>query len=262
MRMNRREFLSRTTVFLLGSLFGFNPFSKSRASDSQEAASSSQPRIALIIDDIGANLSGLTPFLDLGIAMTFAVLPRLSKSQEAAEIIRGEDHEIMLHQPMEPSDPYLDPGPGALYVGYGSNKIMRIMEENISQIPYATGVNNHMGSRFTTCLEEISDTLHVVKDRGLFFVDSLTTNRSMAYKTAKDLHMPATARDFFLDHISEEAAILRQLHNLRRYSLKHGHAVGIGHPFPETARAIRTFLAGNKDLDSTWVHISSLIKPA
>jgi hypothetical protein len=193
--------------------------------------------------------------------MTFAVLPRLSKSQEAAGIIHGEGHEIMLHQPMEPSDPCLDPGPGALYVGYGSNKIVRIMEENISQIPHVTGVNNHMGSRFTTCQEEISDTLHVVKDRGLFFVDSLTTNRSMAYKTAKHLHLPATARDFFLDHISEEAAILRQLHHLKRYSLKHGHAVGIGHPFPETVKAIRTFLARNKEPDIAWVPISSLIKP-
>jgi polysaccharide deacetylase 2 family uncharacterized protein YibQ len=260
--MNRREFLSRTAVLLLGSFVGFNPFSKSQASDTQDTPPSAQSRIALIIDDIGANLSGARPFLDLGIPMTFAILPRLAKTQEAAEIIHSEGHEIMLHQPMEPIDRYLDPGPGALYVGYGSNKITTIMEENISHIPFAVGVNNHMGSKFTTYQEEVLETLQVVKERGLFFVDSLTTNRSMAYQTAKDLRVPTAARDFFLDHTLEEPVILHQLHSLKRYSLKHGHAVGIGHPFPETAGAIRTFLMGNKQSGITWVHISSLIKTA
>jgi polysaccharide deacetylase 2 family uncharacterized protein YibQ len=260
--MDRRDFLSRTTVFLLGSFLGFNPFSKSQASESQDTSFAAQSRIALIIDDIGANLSHATPFLDLGIPITFAVLPRLAKSQEAAEIIHTEGHEIMLHQPMEPIDRYLDPGPGALYVGYGSNKITRIMEENISQIPFAIGVNNHMGSRFTTYPKEVLETLQVVKERGLFFVDSLTINRSMAYKTARDLHMPAAERDFFLDNVLEEPAILRQLYGLKKYSLKHGQAVGIGHPFRETASAIQTFLTDNKESGIEWVHISSLIKTA
>jgi polysaccharide deacetylase 2 family uncharacterized protein YibQ len=260
--MNRRDFLSRTTVFLLGSFLGFNPFSKSQASENKDNSSSPQPRISLIIDDIGANLSHAMPFLDLGIPMTFAVLPHLAKSQEAAEIIHADGHEIMLHQPMEPIDHYLDPGPGALYVGYGSNKITRIMEENISQIPFAIGVNNHMGSRFTAYQEEVLEALQVVKERGLFFVDSLTTNRSMAYKTARNLHMPAAERDFFLDNVLEERAILRQLYGLKRYSLRHGHAVGIGHPFRETASAIQTFLMDNKESGITWVHISPLIKSA
>jgi polysaccharide deacetylase 2 family uncharacterized protein YibQ len=258
--MNRREFLSRTTVFLLGSFLGFNSFSKSEASDTRDASSSSPSRIALIIDDIGANLSRARPFLDLGIPITFAILPRLARTQEAAEMIHNEGHEIMLHQPMEPINRDLDPGPGALYVGYGSNKITTIMEENISHIPFAIGVNNHMGSKFTACQEGVLEALQVVKERGLFFVDSLTTNRSTAYETAKDLHMRAAARNFFLDHTLEEPAILQQLHKLKRYALKHGHAVSIGHPFPKTARAIRTFLKTSKESGITWVHISSLIK--
>jgi polysaccharide deacetylase 2 family uncharacterized protein YibQ len=260
--MKRREFLSKTAAFLVGSFFGFNAFSESRASIDKHGLSSSPSRIALIIDDIGANLSCPRPFLDLGIPLTFAVLPHLAKTQEAAEIIHAEGHEIMLHQPMEPIAPYLDPGPGALYVGYGSNKITAIMEDNISQIPFAIGVNNHMGSRFTACQEEVSETLQVVKERGLFFVDSLTTSRSMAFKTARGLHMPAAERDFFLDNVMEEPAILRQLYRLSRCSMKFGQAVAIGHPFPETARAIQTFLMANKESGVTWVPISSLIKTA
>jgi polysaccharide deacetylase 2 family uncharacterized protein YibQ len=260
--MNRRDFLSRSAVFLLGSFLGFNPFSQSEASENQGTSPVAQSRISLIIDDIGANLSHLTPFLDLGIPITFAVLPRLGKTQEAAQMIHADGHEILLHQPMEPINHDLDPGPGALYVGYGSNKITRIMEENISQIPFAIGVNNHMGSRFTSCQKEVLEALEVVKERGLFFVDSLTTNRSTAYKTARDLHMPAAERDVFLDDVLEERAILRQLNGLKRHALRHGHAVGIGHPFRETAGAIQTFLRDNRDSGITWVHISPLIKTA
>jgi polysaccharide deacetylase 2 family uncharacterized protein YibQ len=259
--MIRREFLSKTAFFVLGSFLGFNFFSKARASDRQDSDSFGQPSIALIIDDIGENLSRARPFLDLGIPLTFAVLPHLTKSQEAAVEIHNAGHEIMLHQPMEPSDHNLNPGPGALYVGYGSNKITRIMEENISAVPFATGVNNHMGSKFTTFQEEVLEALQVVKGKGLFFVDSLTTSRSQAYKIALTLHLPAAARNAFLDNALEASAILRQLHRLEDCALRNGHAIGIGHPFPETAAAIRCFLEEPKELSFTWTHISSLIHP-
>jgi len=109
-----------------------------------------------------------------------------------------------------------------------------------------------MGSRFTASLKEMFETLQVVKDRGLFFVDSLTTGDSKGYKTAKTLHLPATSRDVFLDNRVEESSILRQLHQLKGIASRHGHAVGIGHPFAETSRAIRQFLKGSRKRSLNW----------
>ena len=145
-------------------------------------------------------------------------------------------------------------------MGYGSNKIVRIMEENISRIPFVVGVNNHMGSRFTRYEGEVFETLQVVKEKGLFFVDSLTTGRSKAYETARNLNMPAASRNVFLDNVLEESAIIRQLSLLKKSALKHGHSVGIGHPFPETARAIRSFLKEPGAPGFAWVHVSRLIE--
>ena len=258
--MNRREFLARTAFFLLGSLLKVNESSKAYAFEHLSGESSIEPSISLIIDDIGANLSGAKMFLDLDIPITFAVLPHLCKSQEAADLVHNTGHEIMLHQPMEPDDRHLDPGPGALFVGYGSNKIVRIMEENISLIPFVAGVNNHMGSRFTRYSDEVLETLQVVKEKGLFFVDSLTTSRSKAYATARNLNLPAASRNVFLDNILEESVILRQLSLLKKRALKQGHSVGIGHPFPETARAIHAFLKETGDPGFTWVHVSRVIE--
>jgi uncharacterized protein len=191
--------------------------------------------------------------------MTFAVLPHFLRSEELALEFHDAGHEILLHQPMEPRNPEVDPGPGALYVGDGPDKIMEVMERNIAAIPYATGVNNHMGSKFTTRQKEMHQTLQVVKERGLFFVDSLTASDSKGYKTARRLHMPAACRNVFLDNQLEVGAILRQLQRLARASLIYGHAIGIGHPFPETAKGIGAFLKDFKDSQIEFVGVSRLV---
>jgi polysaccharide deacetylase 2 family uncharacterized protein YibQ len=261
--MDRRKFLVRGASFLVGSLLGLNSLSRALACSNPPFTSLLQPCIALIIDDIGCSLCRARQFLEFGAPITFAILPRLAKSEELAAKIHELGHEIMLHQPMEPSSADIDPGPGALYVGDGVRKISKIMEENITVVPFATGVNNHMGSKFTACQSAVQDALQVIKESGLFFIDSLTTNRSEAYKTAKELHMPTACRNVFLDNRLEEKAILRQLDRLKRIALKYGQAIGIGHPFPETARAIGLFL--KQDLPKTGislVHASHLLDAA
>jgi polysaccharide deacetylase 2 family uncharacterized protein YibQ len=252
--MDRRNFLLKSTSFLWGALFGLNGFSKALASGRPK------PRIALIIDDIGPSFYRARQFLKLGIPITFAILPRFRKSHPLAMEINSQGHEIMLHQPMEPYQSAISPGPGALYVGDEGARIFKIMEENISDVPFVAGVNNHMGSKFTTREKEMGDVLTFVKERGLFFVDSVTTGRSTAFETAKRLHIHAAFRNIFLDNRIEGSAILSQLHKLKRHALKYGRAIGIGHPFPETARAIDHFLRDQRDSGLSFVHISHVIQ--
>lgn len=259
--MDRRTFLLTASSFILGNLFRVHSVSKAFAYDHIDPNPPTKPRVALIIDDIGATLCHAKPFLELRIPITFAILPRLSKSEESAFLVHQEGHELMLHQPMEPRNRTLSPGPGALYVGDEGSKISHTLEENISCVPFAGGMNNHMGSRFTASPREMLETLQVVKNKGLFFVDSLTAGDSKGFKTAKTLHLPSTSRDVFLDNTLEVGAILRQLHHLRGIALRHGQAVGIGHPFVETARAIRLFLKDLKEPEVQFVHMSAMVQP-
>jgi polysaccharide deacetylase 2 family uncharacterized protein YibQ len=257
--MDRRAFLFRSASFLVGGLLGLDRFSKAYAFWELKDLSHFQPRMALIIDDIGRSRSSARRFLELGVPMTFAILPRLGKSHDLGIEIHAEGHEIMLHQPMEPYASDIDPGPGALYVGDGPKRILRIMEENISGLPFFTGVNNHMGSRFTACQREMTEVLEVIKEKDLFFIDSLTTSRSKAYKTARSLRITTACRNIFLDNHLQVPAILSQLRKLQRHALKYGYAIGIGHPFQETARAIGQFLKGPKDSRTSLVYISDLL---
>ena len=116
-----------------------------------------------------------------------------------------------------------------------------------------------MGSRFTSCEKEMNEVLQVVKSKGFFFVDSLTTNHSAAYSTAKKLEVSTARRHIFLDNCLEESAILSQLQRLKDIALRNGYAVGIGHPFPETAKAVERFLGTLKGSPFNLVYISQVL---
>lgn len=257
--INRRRFLLKSAITTAGCLLGLTSFSKAFALE-ETKKNQNGSRISLIIDDIGYSVSRARRFLELDVPITFSILPRLADSASLSLEIKRSGHEIMLHQPMEPYNPSLDPGPGALYAGYGEERIMRVIEENISEIPFAAGINNHMGSKFTAIPDKMYHALRIVKEKNMFFVDSLTSNHSKGFATARSLNMAAAHRNIFLDNIVEESAILYQLLKLAKIAHEHGSAVGIGHPFPETASAIKTFCNRLTDSRVSLVHISEVIK--
>ncbi|MEW6185259.1 MAG: divergent polysaccharide deacetylase family protein [Thermodesulfobacteriota bacterium] len=255
--MNRRAFLFQSgSIFLSGFL---GPGTWSRAFGFSNPGKTSLPRIALIIDDFGYSRSQAKWFWDLGVPITFAILPKLEKSLDLAHEIHARGHEIMLHQPMEPQDSHLNPGPGAIFVGYGAERIKNVVQENIAAIPYASGVNNHMGSRLTECQREMQAVLHVVEQHDLFFVDSFTSTQSVAYREASKRQLPSARRNVFLDHYRIEAQILNQLLQLEFHARAHGSAIGIGHPYPETSRAIARYLTAPHNPAKYLVHMSMVL---
>jgi len=265
---HRRFFLVNGLTYLAGTLLGLNLFSIAEANERhiwpmtkprRQGMSFSAPvsRIALIIDDIGYSISQARAFLSLNMPMTFSILPQLRHSNRLADEITGKGHEVMLHQPMEPYSNEIHPGPGAVYISYGNRKIEKTIEENLSQIPQATGVNNHMGSRFTSCSSKVVQALKIIKKKDLFFVDSLTSRHSQAYKMARRLNMRTAPRNVFLDHIPDIQAVRRQLMHLKQHALKHGAAIGIGHPHLSTLTALRNFKQ-KLDEKEPWLELVSI----
>jgi polysaccharide deacetylase 2 family uncharacterized protein YibQ len=116
-----------------------------------------------------------------------------------------------------------------------------------------------MGSKFTASEHDILDTLRVIKDRNLFFIDSCTSTRSKAYATARQIHMASACRNVFIDNQREVGAILDQLNKLRQRACWAGGAIGIGHPFPETVQAIAHFLQDPRSAMIDWCYVSDLV---
>ena len=244
-----------------GGLLGLLNVSKGFAVENTRSQSQNHqtPKIALIIDDIGYNRSLAWQFVELNEILTFSILPQVSYSRELAFELNDQGYEVMLHQPMEPYNNSCDPGPGALFVGDNAQRIKKTLQANIRGIPFAKGVNNHMGSKFTSSPSEIGDALKVIRSRGMFFVDSYTSSHSLAHATARRYHMLTAHRNVFLDNVHEESAIMSQLVNLQKHAMLYGRAIGIGHPFPETARAIGRFAKRLKRSNVSLVPVSDIL---
>jgi uncharacterized protein len=256
---SRRQLIKYICLMTGGGLLGLLKVSTGFAAANTPSQKVQHPKIALIIDDIGYNRSLAWQFVSLNEILTFSILPQISYSRELAFELNDQGYEVMLHQPMEPFNNCCDPGPGALFVGDNAQHIEKTLQTNFQGIPFAKGVNNHMGSKFTASPNEIGNALKVIRSRGLYFVDSYTSSRSLAHATARRYHMPTAHRNVFLDNVRDESAIMSQLVHLQNHARLYGRAIGIGHPFPETARAIGRFARKLKHSNVSLVPVSHIL---
>ncbi len=199
-----------------------------------------RPRVALIIDDIGYDRSLAEKLIALDAPLTFAVLPHSPHRKALARLADERGREVLLHLPMEPREyPAVDPGPGALLAAMTPDELLQELERDLQAVPFARGVNNHMGSRLTADADRMNQVFSVLKRRGLFFVDSRTSEESACRSAARLFQVPFAQRDVFLDHRPEPEFIRRQLSALVRLARSRGEAIGIAHPHPATYAVLR-----------------------
>ncbi len=191
-----------------------------------------KPKVAIIIDDLGYNRDIDDAFLHLHAPLSFAFLPKAPYTKflaNEAHKIGGRD--ILVHIPMEPINPAINTGPGELLTNMDLDTLLEVLKEDISEVPWAIGANNHMGSKFTTDKKVMTWVLEELKRRGMFFIDSRTTAMSIAYNIAKELGVPTAKRDVFLDRNPNPIAIRKELKRLVKIAKEKGYAIAIGHPF-------------------------------
>jgi polysaccharide deacetylase 2 family uncharacterized protein YibQ len=201
------------------------------------------PRVAIIIDDLGYDRHLAEKLVQLNAPFTLAILPFSPHLETVSRLAHASGLEIILHLPMEPVEyPEIQPGPGALLTSMTADEMLRVLEADLDSLPHIKGVNNHMGSRLTAHAEKIYQVFSVLKKRGLFFVDSRTTDESICRPSARLFQIPFAQRDVFLDHSTDANAIRKQVRLLVRIAYQKGEAVGIGHPNPATVSVLREAL--------------------
>ncbi|HKJ28697.1 MAG TPA: divergent polysaccharide deacetylase family protein [Desulfuromonadales bacterium] len=219
------------------------------------------PLVTIIMDDLGRSLYTAEALLALPQAVTFAIIPGEAQAVQVAELAYAGDREVMLHTPMEPQGyPAVNPGEDALFVEYSDQEIRRRLDEFLAYLPHVTGINNHMGSRFTEDARALTPVMKSLQEKGLFFVDSRTTGRTLAAETARRYNVPTMERDVFLDNVAEVDAIVTQIQKLEAKARKQGMAIGICHPYPETLEALRRELPGLVERGISLVPVSVLLQ--
>jgi polysaccharide deacetylase 2 family uncharacterized protein YibQ len=246
--------VKNTWLFCL--LLSLLPFSSWAA---ESPPSLKHPAIALIIDDIGDSLYLGLRAVHLPGAVTCAFLPHTGHAQQLAIAAHNLNKEVMLHLPMESKDGE-NPGPGTLNLSMTRAEFITTFRDDLAAIPYAAGVNNHMGSLLTSHPRHMSWLMNEINQRGdLFFVDSRTTEATVAQRVAQESGVPNLRRNVFLDNDQRPEAIARQFSRLLDLAKRHGHAVAIGHPHPATLAFLEQQLPRLNEQGVQLISISQLI---
>jgi polysaccharide deacetylase 2 family uncharacterized protein YibQ len=196
--------------------------------------------VAVVVDDIGFEPSVLASLAALNAPLALAVIPSAPHAAEAARLAREKGWDLLVHLPMDPESGRAEKG--SLGPKDGDESLRAGVLDALTRLPGALGVNNHQGSKATADARVVRAVLEVVKEKGLFFLDSRTTPASVVGLEASKLGVPYLARDVFLDDAAAESAdpggapgaLETAWEKGVSLAKKRGQAILIGHPRKET----------------------------
>jgi polysaccharide deacetylase 2 family uncharacterized protein YibQ len=203
----------------------------------EQAGDEAPVRIALIIDDMGNRKVAGEKALALPGVVTYAFLPQTPYAREQATRAHEQGREVMLHLPME-SDRGNRLGAGALTLSMTQEEFNATLESDLASVPFVAGVNNHMGSLLTRNPTAMRWLMGSLRKADLFFIDSRTTDATVAERVARERLVATARRHVFLDNIQDREVVLEQLKSLVETARQQGSAIGIAHPRPETLEVL------------------------
>lgn len=216
-------------------------------------------RIAIVLDDWGYNLNNIPAVDEIKHPFTAAVLPNLPYSRQVAQELQARGAEIILHLPMESKEKRrLEKN--TILVSSGEKAIKGIIEEDLLSIIYAKGVSNHMGSRATESARTMEIVLKELKKRGLYFLDSFVTTKSVCASLARKLGIVFGKRDIFLDNKEDAVYIKGQLDKLKLRARSKGNAIGIGHDRKITLEVLKEAMPQMEKEGYKLVLLSEVVK--
>lgn len=192
--------------------------------------SNEQKQVAIVIDDFGNGMKGTEEILSLPHRLTVAVMPFLPTTEKDAKLAYKKGHEVIVHLPMEPlhgKKSWL--GPGAITTDLTDDEVRKRVNEAIDAIPHAVGMNNHMGSKVTADERIMRIILEVCHERGLYYLDSKTTGKSVVATLAKELSVPFLENELFFDEQYTTSHIIKQANLLMNKIEQDNEIIAIGH---------------------------------
>ena len=166
----------------------------------------------------------------------------------------------MLHLPMEAhhnDDPY--PENYIISSKMNVNQVARRVNDALASVPFAEGVNNHMGSKATENKQLMSLIFSEIKNKNLFFVDSRVTLKTICGPLARQTQIPFAERDVFLDNQHDRVQIEYQFTQLAAEARRQGYAIGIGHARSLTWTIVREQLKKLSDEGFEIVPVKALV---
>ncbi|AIZ79163.1 divergent polysaccharide deacetylase family protein [Actinobacillus equuli] len=213
-------------------------------------------KLAIVIDDIGYRMKEDNAIYALPKEVSVAIIPVAPYATARAKKAYEQKRDVLIHLPMQPQNKQQPIESGALMIGTSEAKVSQLIQAARNQVPYAIGLNNHMGSGATADRTTMSHLMKVMAQQQLFFLDS-KTGPSVAAKVAKEFGVKALERNLFLDDSDLLSDVQRQFDTAIEYARKHGSAILIGHPRKNSVAVLEQGIA-NLPQDIQLVSMGSL----
>ncbi|MDH2925516.1 hypothetical protein EV693_10555 [Nicoletella semolina] len=214
-------------------------------------------KLAIVIDDIGYRAKNDEAIYQLPKEVAVAIIPSTAQATARAKQAFGQQRDVIIHLPMQPKNKAQPIEREALLVGMNEAEVRKLMAFAQQKVPYAVGLNNHMGSLATTDKALMRHLMTILAEQKLFFLDSKTAGKSVAVATAKEAGVKALVRHIFLDDSDELVDVERQFQRAIEYARKYGTAIVIGHPRKNSIEVLQKGLA-NLPTDIQLVSMSHL----
>ncbi|MEM1192485.1 MAG: divergent polysaccharide deacetylase family protein [Pseudomonadota bacterium] len=255
-------FVPSTSEKIVGGLSGETPGATAVSTTPVIAeavdTANAQPRIAIVFDDVGLDPGVFDTLLTLPGPVTHSFLAYAPDISAMAPRASALGHGVLLHLPMEPVGPE-DPGPRALTTGASPSAFRRNLAWNLDQLAGYSGVNNHMGSRLTANRGRMTAVMRALRDRQVYFLDSVTSPRTVGAQIAAREGTLYLRRDVFLDPEAGRETVRQQLAQTEAIARRSGFAIAIAHPRPDTIAVIGPWLASAKARGFTLVTTDDLV---
>lgn len=192
----------------------------------------SEKTITIVIDDFG-DIGGklLEGFFALDPEVCFAIFPDAPYTDQTVRLANRQGRDYIIHVPMEPIGyPKVNPGKNAILAQHNEAQVRKILGGHLAKMPQSLGINNHMGSLATSDPQLMQSVINVLKDHGKLFLDSRTTNVSVAYQTAQKSSIKAFRNDLFLDSPNiSQSTMNSKLSQINRLADSKRHVIAITH---------------------------------
>lgn len=196
------------------------------------AAPADQPRIALIIRDVGRLSLETQAAIETPAQVTLAFSPYGRDLATWIGRARVDGHETLMMLPMEPVDyPRNDPGPLALLTNLGAGDNAERLNRVLADADGSVGIMGEAGSRFLTEPAALEPVLATLAEAGFLYVDTNAENDAVA-EVAEGLDLPVIDVDVEVTDTTLRAMIDRRLLELETIARDRGHAVGLADPYP------------------------------
>ena len=200
-----------------------------------------QNKLAIVIDDIGYHLKEDSAIFAMPREISVAIIPAAPHARARNQEAKSQGRDILIHMPMQPMSA-VKIEDGGLHLGMSATQVNNRVDTAKNIVNYAIGMNNHMGSAATADPQLMTYLMTALQEKHLFFLDSLTIGKSVAGKIAKEQGVRSLDRHIFLDDSNELADVQHQFQAAIQYARKHGTAIAIGHPRPNTIAVLQAGL--------------------